>query len=144
MRQVQCHSLKAKLCSLLYRRFRHFNGDKTKGLIFLCCELIENNGSALREYVLRHAAATHLEPEFSEWIKDSCIFCNTLVDRIVSGFPHDTIDEVRDELGFDDRLVNHKPQFRRQNIAFITFKINSRRKCVGHTFYKTFFRFGPT
>ncbi|HRF68862.1 MAG TPA: tagaturonate reductase [Muribaculum sp.] len=94
-----------KITSLLYRRFRHFNGDKTKGLIFLCCELIENNGSALREYVLRHAAATHLEPEFSEWIKDSCIFCNTLVDRIVSGFPHDTIDEVRDELGFDDRLV---------------------------------------
>jgi len=94
-----------KITSLLYRRFRHFNGDRAKGLIFLCCELIEDNGSTLREYVLRHAEALQLEPEFSEWIKSSCIFCNTLVDRIVSGFPSDTIDEIRDELAFDDKLV---------------------------------------
>ncbi len=94
-----------KITSLLYRRFKHFNGDRTKGLVFLCCELIENNGSTLREYVLRHAEAAHLDPEFSEWVKGSCIFCNTLVDRIVSGFPSDAADEVRNELGSDDKLV---------------------------------------
>ncbi len=26
-----------KVTSMLYRRFRHFNGDPSKGLIFLCC-----------------------------------------------------------------------------------------------------------
>ena len=28
-----------KIAAMLYRRYRHFDGDKSKGLIFLCCEL---------------------------------------------------------------------------------------------------------
>jgi tagaturonate reductase len=33
------------------------------------------------------------------------VFCNTLVDRIVPGFPADTINDIRNETGFDDKLV---------------------------------------
>ena len=94
-----------KITSMLYRRYRHFNGDPEKGLLFLCCELIEDNGSTLREYVLRHAAEAGLEPGFSEWVKTACGFCDTLVDRIVPGFPADNIEEVQAGLGFDDKLV---------------------------------------
>ena len=37
-------SYPAKMTALLYKRFKHFNGDPTKGLCIICCELIENNG----------------------------------------------------------------------------------------------------
>ena len=98
-------SYPAKVTALLYKRFKHYGGDPTKGLCVICCELIEDNGSTLREYVLRHAAYNGLEPEFVEWVEQSCSFCDTLVDRIVPGFPSDSIGEIKEELGFDDNLV---------------------------------------
>ncbi len=93
-----------KVANLLWRRFRHFGGDTTKGLYFICCELIEDNGTKLREYVLRHAEEAGLGDEFAEWVKTACVFVDTLVDRIVSGLPGN-LDEVKEELGFDDNLV---------------------------------------
>ena len=98
-------SYPAKVTALLYRRFKHYGGDPTKGLCVICCELIEDNGSTLREYVLRHAAYNGLEQEFVEWVEQHCSFCDTLVDRIVPGFPSDSIGEIKEELGFDDNLV---------------------------------------
>ena len=98
-------SFPAKIAALLYRRYKHFGGDKSKGLVIICCELIENNGSTLKEYVLRHARRCNLEQEFVDWVESSCSFCNSLVDRIVSGFPDDRIDEVKQEIGYDDNAV---------------------------------------
>lgn len=94
-----------KITSLLHRRWRHFNGDRDKGLYFICCELIEDNGSTLHEYVLRHAREAGLEQDFIDWVDEACVFCDTLVDRIVPGFPRDTIDEVQAELGYEDNVV---------------------------------------
>lgn len=76
-----------KVTAMLFHRWQFFKGDLSKGLIFLCCELIENNGSKLKEIVLQHAHEANLDEEFSKWIDTSCIFCDTLVDRIVSGRP---------------------------------------------------------
>ena len=98
-------SYPAKMTALLYRRFKHFEGDPTKGLCIICCELIENNGSTLREYVLRHAEYNKLGADFVEWVEKYCHFCDTLVDRIVPGFPRENIAEIKEELGFDDNLV---------------------------------------
>lgn len=98
-------SFPAKITALLYERFQHFNGDPSKGLIFLCCELIEDNGSLLRKYVLRHARKAGLGENFENWVKHACVFCDTLVDRIVSGFPTDSIEEIRESTGYDDALV---------------------------------------
>ncbi|MDR1414368.1 MAG: tagaturonate reductase [Odoribacteraceae bacterium] len=98
-------SYPGKMTALLYKRFNHFNGAPGRGLTVICCELIENNGSTLREYVLRHARANRLGEEFTRWVTDHCRFCDTLVDRIVTGFPRESIDEVKAELGFDDNLV---------------------------------------
>ncbi|MDE5880652.1 MAG: tagaturonate reductase, partial [Muribaculaceae bacterium] len=98
-------SFPAKITALLYERFRHFEGDPSKGLIFLCCELIEDNGSLLREYVLRYAREAKLGEDFEKWVRESCCFCDTLVDRIVSGFPADSIDKIKEEIGYNDNLV---------------------------------------
>jgi tagaturonate reductase len=98
-------SYPAKMTALLYKRFKKFNGDAAKGLSIICCELIEDNGSTLREYVLKHAEANKLSSDFKNWVNANCRFYDTLVDRIVPGFPKETIHEIKEEIGFDDNLV---------------------------------------
>jgi tagaturonate reductase len=98
-------SFPGKVCQLLYQRFNHFKGAPDKGLTFMCCELIDKNATVLREIVLELATANQLEHDFIQWIHDNCTFCNTLVDRIVTGFPKDNIHVVQRELGYEDNLV---------------------------------------
>jgi tagaturonate reductase len=94
-----------KLTALLFRRFNHFQGDPEKGLIFLPCELIENNGGKLKECILSYAALWSLPAEFSDWMESNNDFCNTLVDRIVPGFPKGAMDEIEEKTGFQDELA---------------------------------------
>ena len=56
-------------------------------MLILPCELIENNGGNLQEIVIKLAEDWKLEAEFIDWIKTANVFCNTLVDRIVTGYP---------------------------------------------------------
>ncbi|MFD3000673.1 tagaturonate reductase [Pontibacter toksunensis] len=98
-------SFPGKLTALIYHRFQHFNGAPDKGLTVIPTELIEKNGEALKHIVLKYAHTWNLPKEFSTWVEESIIFCNTLVDRIVPGFPQDTIKEVQQELGYEDHLV---------------------------------------
>ncbi|MDR7129044.1 tagaturonate reductase [Algoriphagus sp. 4150] len=94
-----------KLTALLYHRFKTFKGDDSKGLIFLPCELIEGNGEALKECIQKYITFWKLPMEFSEWIDWKNIFCNTLVDRIVPGFPKDSIEEVQEKIGYKDDMA---------------------------------------
>ncbi|MDU1904111.1 MAG: tagaturonate reductase [Dysgonomonas sp.] len=98
-------SFPAKMTALLHKRFQKFNGAADKGLLIICCELIEDNGSTLREYVLKHAEANNLGADFINWVKNQNHFYDTLVDRIVPGFPRENIDEIKAEIGFNDNLV---------------------------------------
>jgi len=98
-------SYPAKMVALLNKRFKKFNGAADKGVLIICCELIEDNGSTLKEYVLKHAEANNLGDAFINWVKTACHFYDTLVDRIVPGFPRETINEIKEELGFNDNLV---------------------------------------
>lgn len=93
----------AKLTSLLYRRYT--NG--MDGFIVLPCELTENNGDTLKKIVLRYADDWKLENGFAEWINKSCVFCNTLVDRIVTGAPKDE----KPDLGYEDKLLDASEYF---------------------------------
>jgi len=95
-----------KLTAFLYRRFKVFNGDMGKGFIILPCELIDRNGDKLKDAILKFAALWNLEEAFVNWINQANIFCNTLVDRIVPGYPRDTIKEITEELGYEDNLVD--------------------------------------
>jgi tagaturonate reductase len=99
------NSFPGKVTALLYKRFKAFDGASDKGLIFFACELIDKNGETLKKYVLQHAENWKLGEEFINWVNNSCAFCNTLVDRIVPGFPKDEIKSIQEELGFEDNLV---------------------------------------
>ncbi len=95
----------AKLTLWLWERYQHFNGAHDKGCILLPCELIEDNGITLRKTILQYAAHWNLKAGFSHWINNACFFYNTLVDRIVSGYPKNKIDAIEKELGFKDQLA---------------------------------------
>ncbi|WP_234122580.1 tagaturonate reductase [Clostridium hydrogenum] len=100
------NSYPAKLAALLYRRFKAFNGAKDKGLVIIPCELIDRNGEKLEKIIFQYAELWNLGDEFVTWLKEANTFCCTLVDRIVPGYPRDTIDEVLKELGYEDNLVD--------------------------------------
>ena len=78
-------SYPAKLTRLLFERYTHFAGDEDAGLYILPCELILNNSRELEKCVYQSAKNFNLPEKFIEWIKSSCHFCTTLVDRIVTG-----------------------------------------------------------
>jgi len=96
----------AKLTALLYQRFQKFHGAADKGLIFVPCELIDKNGATLRQYMLQYAADWKLEPAFTDWLKSANTFVNTLVDRIVAGYPRNEIAGILAQLGYEDKLVD--------------------------------------
>jgi len=93
-----------RITKLLYDRFVHFSGDESKGLYLLPCELIDHNGAALKACVLRYAALWGLDDGFTRWIEKACFFCDTLVDRIVSGYPADPAP-FHERLGWEDQLL---------------------------------------
>ena len=95
-----------KLTKFLYERFKAFSGDKDKGLIVLPVELIENNGGKLKECVLALSKIWNLPKEFVNWVNECNIFCSTLVDRIVTGYPRGYADKVCEQLGYEDKLVD--------------------------------------
>jgi len=94
-----------KLTALLFRRFNHFHGDPGKGLIFLPCELIEKNGQQLKSCILAYAEKWGLPQEFNHWISIHNSFCDTLVDRIVPGYPKAEMEEISEKLGYKDELA---------------------------------------
>lgn len=96
-------SFPAKVTALLYRRYTL----GLPGFVFLPCELIENNGSTLKSIVLRYANEWELPQEFCQWVEQENIFCNTLVDRIVTGYPKDEVIPT----DFEDNMVNTSELF---------------------------------
>ena len=98
-------SYPGKLTQLLYHRYEHFNGDMTKGFIILPCELIFLNGKELKKCIYQYIDIWNLGEGFKAWFEQACgVYC-TLVDRIVPGYPKDTIDQIHERIGFKDNLV---------------------------------------
>lgn len=93
----------AKLTQLLKKRF----DLDLNGFVFLPCELIDRNGDNLKKCVLQYAKLWNLGEDFADWIEKENIFCNTLVDRINTGYPKDE----KIELGYEDSMVNTSEYF---------------------------------
>lgn len=70
----------AILAELLHRRWRAGRG----GITLMPCELVTRNGDRLRDIITALAADQQRDPAFADWLADSCVWVNTLVDRIVS------------------------------------------------------------
>jgi len=119
----------AKLARFLRARF----AAGLPGVVVIPTELIENNGRVLKEYVLnylrdfaeageetasvrqqeaaRETASVRQQVGVEEYVERECVFCSTLVDRIVSGRPdEETAERFAKELGErDEALICGEP-----------------------------------
>ncbi len=73
-------SFPGKLLALLHDRF----AANRRGLTVLPCELVSRNGDVLKRLILELQADRYPESDFTDWLCESVIWGNTLVDRIVS------------------------------------------------------------
>ena len=106
-------SFPGKLLAVLFARYQAFNGDKTKGLIIVPTELLPDNGTKLKEIVTELAQQHQLDSGFMQWLHESNIFCNSLVDRIVPGKPDtETLAALETELGYQDQLLTMSEVYR--------------------------------
>lgn len=88
----------AKVTLLLKRRF----DLSLNGFTFLPCELIDKNGANLKKCILNYAEKWNFGADFVKWIEEKNVFCNTLVDRIVTGYPRgEKID-----IGYEDNMLD--------------------------------------
>lgn len=99
-------SYPGKLLAFLHERFAAFNGSKQSGFVIVPTELIPDNGKKLESIVLELAHLNGLDNDFIEWLEGCNYFCNSLVDRIVTGMPGEEIKkEIARELGYTDELI---------------------------------------
>lgn len=94
----------AKLTKFLLKRYRAGLG----GVYLLPVELIENNADELKKCVDNYITLWQLPEAFRKWNDEQNFYCNTLVDRIVSGYPkdEDTKKHIEELLGEKDELVS--------------------------------------
>ena len=91
-------SFPGKLTQLLYRRYK----NSLNGFVIFSCELIDNNGSELKKCVLKYADLWNLGTDFITWLENENYFVNTLVDRIVTGYPNDETKDMHPDDKFLD------------------------------------------
>ncbi|MBQ1488383.1 MAG: tagaturonate reductase [Lachnospiraceae bacterium] len=99
------HTFPGKLTGFLFERFRYFEGASDKGLIMLPVELIDDNGIHLKECVLKQIDNWNLGEDFKNWVETSCVFCSTLVDRIITGYPKGEDEKLWEEWNYRDELI---------------------------------------
>ncbi len=94
----------AKLTKFLYKRYL-CGGN---GLYLLPVELIENNADELYRCVDAYIKLWELPADFKVWNDTKNFYCNTLVDRIVSGYPRDeeTKEHITALIGKQDALLS--------------------------------------
>lgn len=95
-------SFPAKLTQFIYQRYK----AGLNGFVIFACELIDDNGKELEKCVIKYAEKWELGKDFITWIKSENTFCNTLVDRIVTGYPKDEAEHIFDEIGYRDNLLD--------------------------------------
>lgn len=95
-------SFPAKLTALLWERYQ----AGLPGFLIFACELIDHNADLLKQYVMQYAHLWELPQEFAEWLEEENHFCNTLVDRICTGYPKDEVEELTRRIGQKDCLMN--------------------------------------
>jgi len=91
-----------RLTLFMKRRF----DNKLPGFLLLPCELIDKNGDELKACVLKYAKDFGYGDDFIKWVEEENYFTNTLVDRIVTGYPRDTASEMEKEYGYLDNIID--------------------------------------
>lgn len=99
-------SYPGKLTQFLYARYQAFGKEPGKGFVILSCELINDNGKELKKCVLNYAKQWKLEEDFLRWIEEENLFCSTLVDRIVTGYPKAEAPKLCEKFGYEDNAID--------------------------------------
>ncbi len=94
-------SFPAKLTLFLYERFKSGGGN----LFLLPVELIDDNANALLNAVRKYVKLFDLGEDFYNW-NEKNLYLNTLVDRIVSGDPKNSAQELYSLVGKEDELLS--------------------------------------
>jgi tagaturonate reductase len=84
-------SFPAKLTAFLYERFRKLGSNSPRTLV-VPTELVPDNGEKLKGIVHQNIAANTTDHHFAPWLEQKVIFCNSLVDRIVTRPPGTAAD----------------------------------------------------
>lgn len=94
----------AKLTKFLLERFNAGKG----GVYLMPVELIDNNADELKKCVDKYIELWNLPEEFKKWNEKENYYCNTLVDRIVSGYPKtkEDVEKINNLIGEEDKLVS--------------------------------------
>jgi len=94
----------AKLTRFLLERFK----AGLPGLYILPVELIDNNADELYRCVDKYITLWNLGEDFRNWNNTQVYYCNTLVDRIVSGYPRDEVTKQHliELIKEDDQLMS--------------------------------------
>ncbi len=98
-------SFPGKLTYLLHQRYLHFDGDLNKGLTIIPCELINHNGDQLKKCIEQYCTLWGLSDDFLSWVQKANSFHNTLVDRIVPGYPKNEAEQLNAGFGYEDKLI---------------------------------------
>lgn len=98
-------SFPGKLLAFLRMRFEVFAGAKEAGLDILACELIDDNGQTLKKVLVEMARYNNMTETFIHWMTTANRFYNTLVDRIVPGYPKQDAQRLESEFGYLDHSM---------------------------------------
>lgn len=104
-------SFPGKVTQVLYERYRKLGGYNAPGFVFLSCELIDHNGAELHRCVNGYIDQWELEKDFYAWVNEKNIFCSTMVDRIVTGYPRAEADRLNEENGYVDQNLDTGEMF---------------------------------
>lgn len=96
-------SYPGKLLAFLKARYDFFKGDESKGLEIIPCELIDHNGDTLKETLVKLANHIGMPADFVAWVENANRYYNTLVDRIVPGYPRNEDKALWEQLGYIDQ-----------------------------------------
>ena len=108
---VPPHSFPLKLTRFLFERFNFVKGNG-EGLIIIPTELLVGNGDLLKSFVVQHAERNNLPEKFINWLHKECRFCNSLVDRIVTGAPSMSEQKVLEKnYGYADNMIISSESF---------------------------------
>ncbi|MDF2183986.1 tagaturonate reductase [Grimontia hollisae] len=105
MEDKPANTFPGKLTQWLFNRYTYFDGASDKGLFIIPCELIDYNGSKLKEIINHYIDLWGLGFDFKKWVNESNSFCSTLVDRIVTGHPREELSALEEKVGYHDQFM---------------------------------------
>jgi tagaturonate reductase len=94
------HNYPSRLAMLLEHRAHR----RLPPVMIMAMELNDRSGDLLKKTLLQYGQSFVYGMEFSDYV-ESCPFYNTLVDRIVPGYPADAAGAVFEKIGREDKWL---------------------------------------